>query len=176
MTSVGYKGAQPYEERDPGALDEHEGAPSSVPPPPNVERPSNAYVESVRGFNADAADVEHMMEEFAEKEYTDVAKLNISAFPSVKWAESWSCGFGGVRVICVGAWVVFLLFPVLFYFLVRGRVGGDRLDAADLSRPVCLHPCAAYLTTRARRLRLSHCRLRLLDGASAAACGSRALA
>ena len=43
----------------------------------------------------------------------------MTAFPGVLWADNWSCSFGFIRTICVSAWIIFLLFPALFFTLVR---------------------------------------------------------
>ena len=46
-------------------------------------------------------------------------KYGHGAFPGVLWAEDWRISFGSVRSICVSAWLIFLLMPILFFTLVR---------------------------------------------------------
>ena len=76
-----------------------------------------------------------------------------SAFPSVLWANDWPFpwGFGSVRTICVSAWVVFLLLPTLFYFLVRDPIPPTSTFCARMtSKGLCR---GAALFSRARPLR-----------------------
>lgn len=144
----------PYKERDPGDLDETADAPSSMPPPPppRIEKPSADYIEAVRAKDKgtelmpeqNVHDIPEYKAPVVNENY-DIGKLNISAFPSVQWAESWRCGFGGVRTICVSAWVVFLVLPALFYFLVRCS-RRSALHRRKCSPSLCLPVPSACLT------------------------------
>ena len=49
---------------------------------------------------------------------TNELKFGMGAFPGVLWSDSWSWSFGSMRIICVSAWIVFLLLPTLFFTLV----------------------------------------------------------
>ena len=55
----------------------------------------------------------------AHSDYASSYSMNsMSAFPGVLWADSFPINFGEVRTICISAWVIFLLLPLLFFTMV----------------------------------------------------------
>ena len=90
-------------------------------PPPDVPEPSAEHVEEQRAANVSAfsAPQPALQPAFHMPRSSSPFSYERTAFPGVLWRTDWRCFYGSVRTICVCAWLIFVLLPLLFFTMVR---------------------------------------------------------